>query len=140
MQVAALVAVVIALPAAAQTVRFDCHGSVKTDKVFDGGAVEHERQWTLVANYDAGYVKRAPELAAGCVERRVEVCGCTLDPGAIRCRSLGITPEGVEVGMDFSLDRAVQRLTLSGRRFEPQSGSVTETAGVLECTESTVRP
>lgn len=129
----------MAMPLVAQTVRFDCTGIVKTENLFDTGlATTTERQWGVVANYDAGYVKRDPELAAGCVERNVEVCGCELGAQAVSCRSLGITPRGVEVSMDFTIDRAAQRMKLSGRRFDPQSGSVTETSGLLACSEAVV--
>ena len=130
----------VLVPAAAQTLRFDCGGPVKTESVFDSdSATTAQRQWSVVANYEAGYVKRDPELAAGCVERTVEVCGCEMGPRTIHCRSLGITPQGVEVGMDFSIDRTAQRMKLSGRRFDPQSGNVTETTGLLECRESPVQ-
>ena len=128
------------LQASAQALRFECRGIVKTENVFDGGGEARERQWTLIANHDAGYVKRDPELAAGCVERKVEVCGCDLGSQTIRCRSLGITPQGVEVGMDFSIDRHAQQLKLAGRRFDPASGDVTETTGVLQCTETSLKP
>lgn len=128
------------MPLAAQTLRFECGGLVKIESVFDGdSATTAQRQWSVVANYDAGYVKRDPELAAGCVERTVEVCGCELGPQTIHCRSLGIAAQGVEVGMDFSIDRTAQRMKISGRRFDPQSGSVTETTGLLECSEHPVQ-
>ena len=129
---------VMMVQASAQTVRFECRGVVKADDVFDGRSSSHERQWTIIANFDAGYVKRDPELAAGCVERKVEVCGCELGAQAISCRSLGVTPQGIEVGMDFSIDRSAGQLKLAGRRFEPASGNLTETAGVLSCTETLV--
>ena len=136
--VAALLAV-LATQASAQIVRFECRGIVKTENVFGVGTDLRERLWILIANHEAGYVKRDPELAAGCVERKVEVCGCDIGLQSIHCRSLGITPQGVEVGMDFSIDRAAKQLKLSGRRVEPASGNVIETSGVLDCTESVVR-
>ena len=129
-----------ALPLAAQTLRFDCAGTVKVEDVFDGGGTTGaERQWQVVANVEGGYVRRAPELASGCLEPTVEVCGCELASAAIRCRSLGISAQGVEVGMDFSIDRSNGRMTVSGRRFDPKSGTVIETSGLLACTESEVR-
>ena len=139
---AALMAIMLmtTMQASAQTLRFECRGIVKTENVFDGGSDVRERQWTLIANHEAGYVKRDPELAAGCVERKVEVCGCDLGPQVIRCRSLGITPQGVEVGTDFSIDRNAQQLKLAGRRFEPASGKLIETTGVLQCTETLLKP
>ncbi len=129
-----------ALPLAAQTLQFDCSGSVRVEDVFDGGGVSGgERQWQILANFEGGYVRRAPELASGCLEPTVEVCGCELASAAIRCRSLGISPQGVEVGMDFSIDRSNGRMNVSGRRFDPRSGTVIETSGQLACTESEIR-
>lgn len=125
---------VAAAPLAAQTWTFDCHGTAKTENVFDGSpATERERRWRLVVNDEAGYVKRDPELAPGCVERKVEVCGCELGKEAIRCRSLGISPQGEEVGMDFSIDRVTGRMSLSGRRFDPATGNMVDTSGQLAC-------
>lgn len=124
-------------PLAAQTWVFDCHGPVKTENVFDGGPVsERERRWRITVNDEAGYVKRDPELAAGCIERNVEICGC--EPGAdmIRCRSLGITPQGEEVGMDFSIDRVTGKMILSGRRYDPATGHMIDTRGQLACAMS----
>ncbi len=136
---ALLVGIVTQTPA--QSLLYECRGIVSTENIFDGGNSEQrERQWRIITNYDAGYVKRDPELAAGCVERTVEVCGCELGPQMIRCRSLGLSPQGVEVAMDFSIDRATKRLKLTGRRVEPASGQVTETAGMLDCTESRIDP
>ncbi len=137
---AAVLAWSAAWPLAAQTLRFDCAGAVRTEDVFDGGAATGgERQWQIVANFEGGYVRRAPELASGCLEPTVEVCGCELASAAIRCRSLGISAQGVEVGMDFSIDRSNGRMTVAGRRFDPKSGTVIETSGRLACTESEVR-
>ncbi len=134
---AAALAVSFTLPLAAQTVRFDCAGMVRTEDVFDGGASgSAERRWQIVASFEGGYVKRAPELAAGCVEATVEVCGCELSSTAIRCRSLGISRDGVEVGMDFGIDRRSGRMTVAGRRFDPRAATVIETSGQLACTET----
>ncbi len=124
----------LALPLAAQTVGYDCEGVVSTENLFDGGPVQSSREhWHIVANPEAGYVKRAPELAAGCLQPTVEVCGCEQAPNVISCRSLGLTREGVEVGMDFSIDRNANRMKLAGRRYDPKSGSVIETRGELAC-------
>lgn len=126
-----------AAPLAAQTWVFDCRGPVKTENVFDDGpASERERRWRIVANEEAGYVKRDPDLAAGCLERTVEVCGCELASEAIRCRSLGVTPQGEEVGMDFSIDRITGTMHLAGRRFDPATGNVIDTSGQLACAMS----
>lgn len=126
-----------AAPLAAQTWVFDCRGPVKTENVFDGGpATERERHWRIIANDEAGYVKRDPELAPGCIERQVEICGCESGTDMIRCRSLGITPRGEEVGMDFSIDRLTGRMSLAGRRFDPATGNVIDTSGQLACTMS----
>lgn len=124
----------LALPLAAQTVSYDCEGAVSTENLFDGGPLRSSRErWLIIANAEAGYVKRAPELAAGCLQKTVEVCGCDQSPDAISCRSLGLTREGLEVGMDFSIDRSTNRMKLSGRRYDPKSGSVIETRGELAC-------
>lgn len=124
----------LALPLAAQTVSYDCEGVVSTENLFDGGPQQSSRErWRIVANPEAGYVKRAPELAAGCLQPAVEVCGCEQAPNVISCRSLGLTREGVEVGMDFSIDRNANRMKLAGRRYDPKSGSVIETRGELAC-------
>lgn len=119
---------------AAQAMIYDCRGAVSSEPLFGSGAIErHERRWLLEVNDEAGYVKRDRELAAGCVQRTVEICGCDLGSELIRCRSLGITPEGTEVGMDFTLDRRSLRLQLSGQRVDPSSGAVVETRGELAC-------
>lgn len=113
---------------------FDCRGMVRTEQVFEAGtAGERERHWRIIVNDDAGYVKRDPEIAAGCVERTVEVCGCELGADRILCRSLGITRAGEEVGMDFSIDRRSGEMQLTGRRHDPKSGNLTETQGRLAC-------
>ncbi len=137
---AAALAVSCSMPLAAQAVRFDCAGPVRTEDIFAGGAASsRERQWEIVVSFEGGYVRRAPELAAGCLEATVEVCGCELSSSAIRCRSLGIAREGVEVVMDFSIDRHNGKMTLAGRRFDPHAGSVIETNGLLACKESELR-
>ncbi len=134
---AAVLALSCAIPLAAQTVRFDCAGTVRTEDVFDGGASSSaEKRWQILASFEGGYVRRAPELAAGCVEATVEVCGCELASAAIRCRSLGISRDGIEVAMDFGIDRRSGKMTLAGRRFEPRAGTVIETSGELACTET----
>ncbi len=131
----------VALPLAAQPVSFDCAGQVSTEDLFDGGGRgTSERRWHLIASVEGGYVRRAPELAAGCMEATVEVCGCEITSAAIRCRSLGISRDGVEVSMDFSIDRHSGRMTLAGRRFDPRSGTVIESNGLLACKESEARP
>ncbi len=133
----AALAVVLAAasaPLAAQIRVLECRGLVKTENVFDGSpATERERHWRIVANDEAGYVKRDPELAPGCLERKVEICGCDLGKDAIRCRSLGITPQGEEVGMDFSIERSTGRMSLAGRRFNPVTGTMIDTSGQLVC-------
>jgi hypothetical protein len=139
----ATLAAALAIPSAslaAQIWVFDCRGPVKTENVFDGSpATERERHWRIVANDDAGYVKRDPELAPGCLERKVEICGCDLGKDAIRCRSLGITPQGEEVGMDFSIERSTGRMSLAGRRFDAATGTMIDTSGQLACTMSRQR-
>lgn len=135
----AALALSCALPLAAQTVRFDCAGQVSIEDLFDGGGRgSSDRQWQIIASLDGGYVRRAPELAAGCMEATVEICGCELAPAAIRCRSLGFSREGVEVVMDFTIDRHSGRMTVAGRRFDPRAGTVIETNGLLACKESEV--
>ncbi len=139
---APLVAVLMAAaaPLAAQTWVFDCRGPVKTENVFDGSrATERDRRWRIVANDEAGYVKRDPELAAGCMERTVEICGCEPGKDMISCRSLGITPQGETVGMHSSNHRISGRLTLAGRRFDPATGNMIDTSGQLACEMSRLR-
>ncbi len=138
---AAVLMLSFALPLAARPVSFDCAGQVSVEDLFDGGGRgTSERRWHLIASVEGGYVRRAPELAAGCMEATVEVCGCEVTSTAIRCRSLGISRDGVEVSMDFSIDRHSGRMTLAGRRFDPRSGTVIESNGLLACKESEVRP
>ncbi len=134
---AAVLMLACALPLAAHPVRFDCAGQISTEDLFDGGGRgTSEQRWHLVASVEGGYVRRAPELASGCLEATVEVCGCELTSAAVRCRSLGISRDGVEVAMDFSIDRHSGRMTVAGRRFDPRSGTVIETNGLLACKES----
>ncbi len=138
---AAVLMLSCALPLAARPVSFDCAGQISTEDLFDGGGRgTSERRWHLIASVEGGYVRRAPELAAGCLESTVEVCGCEITPAAIRCRSLGISREGVEVSMDFSIDRHSGRMTVAGRRFDPRSGTVIESNGLLACKESEALP
>lgn len=123
-----------AAPVAAQAQVFDCQGAVRTESIFEAGAAStRERRWTIVVSDRADYVKRPPEIAAGCVEPTIEVCGCKLGTELVRCRSLGISAAGVEVGMDFSIDRRSRQMTLSGRRYDPASGQLIETSGELAC-------
>lgn len=130
----ALVLALVCAPLAAQTWTYACQGTVRTESIFETGtASERERSWLIVANETAGYVKRDPEIAAGCVEPVVEICGCELGADLIRCRSLGISPAGDEIGMDFSIDRQARRMQLSGRHYDPKSGQVIETSGRLAC-------
>ncbi len=130
----ALVLTAAVAPLSAQSWEFDCRGSVRSEKLFEAGAPsERERRWVIVASDTAGYVKRDPEIAVGCVQPTVEICGCELGADLIRCRSLGLTAAGEEAGMDFSLDRRSGRMQLSGRRYDPRSGSVLETSGELAC-------
>ncbi len=136
----ALALATAAVPLAAQSWEFDCRGTVRSDSVFEAGAAsERERRWIIVASDTAGYVKRDPEIAAGCVQPTVEVCGCELGADLIRCRSLGMTPAGEEAGMDFSIDRRSGAMRLSGRRYDPRSGKVVETTGLLACRVSEKR-
>ncbi len=136
---AAALALSFSMPLAAQSVRFDCAGTVRTEDIFGGGAPDsRERQWEIVANFEGGYVRRSPELAAGCLEATVEVCGCELSSASIRCRSLGLARDGVEVVMDFGIDRRTGKMNLAGRRFDPRSGTVIETNGLLACKESEI--
>ena len=133
-RLAAAALAAFALPLAAQTVSYDCRGTVRTENLFDGGVVtQEERRWRIVANPEAGYVKRDPELATGCVQPTVEVCGCEQSSDTIACRSLGISSGGVELATDFRIDRKDNRMKLTGRRYDPRSGTVIETNGELEC-------
>ena len=131
---AALCALVAAEPAAAQARHYDCSGQLKVEDLFDGTRPELSRhQWRITVNTEAGYVKRPPELAAGCVEKKVEICGCEQGDDVVVCRSLGIAPDGTEVAMDFTLDRRALVLRASGRRHQPKSGQMIETTGEFAC-------
>ena len=122
------------LPAHAQVWHVDCSGKLKVENLFDGSQPEFRQQSArITVNPEAGYVKRPPELAAGCLEKKVEICGCEQGEDAIRCRSLGVTPDGTEIAMDFILDRRTLRLRAEGRRQHPKSGDMTETSGELVC-------
>ena len=124
----------MALPAFAQVRHYDCSGRLKVEDLFDGVRPEFsQRQWRITANPEAGYVKRPPELAAGCIEKKVEICGCEQGDDVVVCRSLGIAPDGTEVAMDFTLDRRALVLRASGRRHQPKSGQMIETTGEFAC-------
>lgn len=118
----------------AQARHVDCSGQLKVENVFDGSPpVMQQRQWRISVNPEAGYVKRPPELAAGCLEKKVEICGCEQGEDAVRCRSLGIAPDGTEITMDFTLDWRTLLLRASGSRHQPKTGDMTETTGEFAC-------
>ncbi len=117
-----------------QTVHYDCSGQLRTEDLAEGGATtRRDGRWRISVNPDAAYVKRPPELAAGCLEQRVEICGCEIAEDKLRCRSLGITPDGTEIAMDFTLDRAALVLRADGRRQHARSGLLIETSATLRC-------
>ncbi len=121
-------------PAVAQARHVDCSGQLKVENLFDGSPPEkQQRQWRISVNPEAGYVKRPPELAAGCLEKKVEICGCEQGEDAVRCRSLGIAPDGTEITMDFTLDWRTLVLRASGSRHQPKSGQMIETTGEFAC-------
>ncbi len=127
-------------PAQAQARHYDCSGQLKVENLFDGSRPEFRSQhWRISVNPVAGYVKRPPELAAGCLEKKVEICGCELGDDLVRCRSLGITPDGNEIAMDFTLDRRALVLRASGNRHHPKSGNTIETSGEFAC-QATAEP
>lgn len=116
------------------TMHYDCSGQLHTEDLADGGATTlRDGRWRISVNPEAGYVKRPPELAAGCVEQRVEICGCEIAEDKLRCRSLGFTPDGIEIAMDFTLDRAALLLRAEGRRQHARSGLLIETSARLSC-------
>jgi len=118
----------------AQVRHFDCSGQLKVENLFDGSKPElQQRQWRISVNPEAGYVKRPPELAAGCLEKKVEICGCEQGEDAVRCRSLGIAPDGTEIAMDFTLDWRTLLLRASGSRHQPKTGNMIETTGEFAC-------
>jgi len=120
--------------------RIECAGVLRVEDVFGTAQpVEKAGRWQLVASRRGGYVKRPPEFASGCLEPRIEICGCEQGDDAIRCRSLGIDADGTEVAMDFVLDRAASTLRIDGRRQHPRSGQVIETRGLLSCETTTER-
>jgi hypothetical protein len=134
MRVLALVALLSTALAQAQTWHVECHGQLTVEDLFDGERPEFlRRQWRITVNPEAGYVKRPPELAAGCVEKKVEICGCEQSDLAVRCRSMGIAPDGTEIAMDFTLDRHSGVLRATGRRHHPASGKMIETTGEFAC-------
>ncbi len=118
----------------AQAKHFDCSGPLKVENLFDGSKPEFgQRQWRITVNPEAGYVKRPPELASGCLEKKVEICGCEQGEDVVRCRSMGIAADGTEITMDFSLDRRGLVLRVSGARHHPRSGQMIETTGEFAC-------
>ena len=130
----ALSALVWPAPSLAQARHFDCSGQLKRENPFDGSPSDLlQRQWRITLNAEAGYVKRPPELAAGCLEKQVEICGCEQADNAVRCRSMGIATDGTEITMDFTLDRRTLVLRASGNRHHPKSGHLIETAGEFAC-------
>ncbi len=132
--VLALLALSWTSSAFAQARHVDCSGQLKVENLFDGSPPERQqRQWRISANPEAGYVKRPPELAAGCLEKKVEICGCEQGEDAVRCRSLGIAPDGTEITMDFTLDWRTLVLRASGSRHQPKSGQMIETTGEFAC-------
>ncbi len=134
----ALVAWSWTVPVMAQARHVDCSGQLKVENLFDGIPPEtQQRQWRISVNPEAGYVKRPPELAAGCLEKKVEICGCEQGEEAVRCRSLGIAPDGTEITMDFTLDWRTLVLRASGSRHQPKSGQMTETTGEFACRAAT---
>ncbi len=121
-------------PAMAQARHVECSGQLKVENLFDGSPpVMQPRQWHISVNPEAGYVKRPPELAAGCLEKKVEICGCEQGEEAVRCRSLGIAPDGTEITMDFTLDWRALVLRASGSRHQPKTGNMIETTGEFAC-------
>lgn len=130
----ALVALSWTTPAIAQARHVDCSGQLTVENLFDGSPPERQqRRWRISVNPEAGYVKRPPELAAGCLEKKVEICGCEQGEDAVRCRSLGIAPDGTEITMDFTLDWRTLVLRASGSRHQPKSGQMIETTGEFAC-------
>lgn len=129
-----LAALACAEPAPAQARHFDCSGQLKIENLFDGSRPEfQQRQWRITVNSEAGYVKRPPELASGCLEKKVEICGCEQGDDVVRCRSMGMAPDGTEIAMDFALDRRTLVLRASGNRHHPKSGHMIETSGEFAC-------
>ena len=130
----ALVALSWTTPAIAQARHVDCSGQLTVENLFDGSPpAMQQRQWRISVNPEAGYVKRPPELAAGCLEKKVEICGCEQGEDAVRCRSLGIAPDGTEIAMDFTLDWRTLLLRASGSRHQPKTGNMIETTGEFAC-------
>lgn len=129
-----LIAMACTALAHAQTRHFDCSGQMKVENLFDGTRPEfQQRQWRITVNPEAGYVKRPPELASGCLEKKVEICGCEQGEDIVRCRSMGIANDGTEITMDFALDRRTLMLRASGTRHHPKSGQMIETTGEFAC-------
>ena len=128
----ALTALVSTALAQAQAWHVDCHGQLTVEDLFDGEQPERlQRQWRISVNPEAGYVKRPPELAAGCLEKKVEICGCEQSESAVRCRSMGIASDGTEIAMDFTLDRRSGVLQATGRRHHPASGKMLAPTGAF---------
>jgi hypothetical protein len=129
---------VLALPiravAESGVVTYACGGMVDLDNIFESErSTRSEKQYRIKVSFDAGYVRRAPELASGCLSKKIEICTCELTPDQIACRSFGMNPGGQETVMDFTIERRMNRMHIKGRLSNPQSGQVIETRGTLAC-------
>ena len=134
-----LAVTVLALPILAGAengvVTYACGGTVDSDNIFESGNISRsEKQDRIKVSFDAGYVRRAPELASGCLSKKIEICTCDLTPDQIACRSFGMNPGGQETVMDFTIERRTNLKHIKGRLSNPQSGQVIETRGTLSCT------
>ncbi len=124
------------MPSHAQVIDYDCSGELRTENVFEpDGAKRHTHRFVITASDQAGYVRRDPALATGCFAPRIEVCACDLGRERIQCRSLGLQDDGIEIGLDFSIDRQHRTLHIQGRRFDARKGVLIETRGEFICTE-----
>ena len=113
---------------------YACQGMVDSDNIFESGSIDRsEKHYLIKVSFDAGYVRRAPELAAGCLSKKIEICTCDLTPDQIACRSFGMNPGGQETVMDFTIERRTNLMHIKGRLSNPQSGQVIETRGTLSC-------
>ena len=133
----AFLALLWVMPVAAETgvMHYACNGIIQSENIFAAGsAVSQSRHYDILVNFDHHYVKRAQELAAGCMTRQIEICSCDLGAELIACHSLGSNPRsGQEVAADFTIDRSNGRMQFSGRRADPESGLLIETQGQLSC-------